>query len=181
VHRLPVDREDPVELETLFGLPAHPLVVHVPVVVIPLASVALVVAALLPRWRLAVGIPAAVAAVVSAIAVQLAAGTGEALEEALDEDPLIERHAGMADGLEVAAWTLAVAAVAFVAWAAWQRRTASGGSDQRDLARRWVAPVLAGLLVVSSTVATIEVVRVGHSGARAAWEDTEDGERATAP
>jgi len=39
-----------VELEELFGLPAHPLLVHMPVVIIPLAGVIAVVFAFRPAW-----------------------------------------------------------------------------------------------------------------------------------
>lgn len=39
------------ELFTVFGLPAHPLVVHAVVVLLPLAAVAAIAAALVPRWR----------------------------------------------------------------------------------------------------------------------------------
>lgn len=38
------------ELETLFGLPAHPLMVHLPVVLIPLAGVIAIVFAFRTQW-----------------------------------------------------------------------------------------------------------------------------------
>lgn len=41
-------REDPMELDQLFGLPAHPLLVHLPVVIIPM-TLLLAVAAV--AWR----------------------------------------------------------------------------------------------------------------------------------
>ena len=39
------------ELENLFGLPAHPLVVHAAVVLLPLAAIGTIVVAVLPRAR----------------------------------------------------------------------------------------------------------------------------------
>ena len=38
------------EIETFFGLPAHPLMVHLPVVLIPLAGIIAIVFAFRPAW-----------------------------------------------------------------------------------------------------------------------------------
>ena len=38
-------------IDNLFGLPAHPLVVHAAVVLLPMAAIATVVVAAVPRWR----------------------------------------------------------------------------------------------------------------------------------
>ena len=39
------------EIDKLFGIPAHPLIVHIPVVLVPLAAVGAVLALVVPRWR----------------------------------------------------------------------------------------------------------------------------------
>ena len=39
------------EIQSLFGLPAHPLIVHAAVVLLPLAAICTVVTAAVPRTR----------------------------------------------------------------------------------------------------------------------------------
>ena len=67
-------------MDTIAGLPAHPLIVHFPLVAIPLAAILVVLFAGIPSWRsvLAYLITAIGAAV--AISVVLAANSGESLE-----------------------------------------------------------------------------------------------------
>ena len=43
------------ELETLFGLPAHPLIVHAAVVLVPLAAIGTIVIAVSAKARLHIG------------------------------------------------------------------------------------------------------------------------------
>jgi hypothetical protein len=38
-------------MDTLFGLPAHPLLVHMPIVLIPLAAIGVVVMLIKPAWH----------------------------------------------------------------------------------------------------------------------------------
>jgi hypothetical protein len=71
----------PFQPSRAFGLPAHPLLVHIPVVLVPLLGVAVVVLALRPAWRARYGPAAAVSAVVTMVGAILAAGAGEALRD----------------------------------------------------------------------------------------------------
>jgi uncharacterized membrane protein len=68
------------ELDQLFDLPAHPLLVHVPVVLVPLALFVSLVA-LVPRARRIAAPAAAALALVGGIGVVLATGSGENLED----------------------------------------------------------------------------------------------------
>ena len=54
------------EINNLFGLPAHPLLVHAPIVLVPLCLVAAIFMAAKPEWRRRFGVPTAVLAVVAA-------------------------------------------------------------------------------------------------------------------
>ncbi|MBV9830859.1 MAG: hypothetical protein JOZ82_04630, partial [Marmoricola sp.] len=75
------------------GLPLHPLVVHAAVVFVPLAAIAVGVYALASRWRWALRWPMAVLAVLAALAVQLAAMSGDNLKHATgDHGSLVETH-----------------------------------------------------------------------------------------
>jgi uncharacterized membrane protein len=80
------------ELDKIFGLPAHPLLVHIPVALIPLCAVGAIVMVASASWRQRIGWVIVGLAGVAVIASQLAAGSGEAFEEALNkESTLIHR------------------------------------------------------------------------------------------
>jgi uncharacterized membrane protein len=38
-------------MDTLFGLPAHPLLVHIPIVLLPLAAIGVIVMLIKPAWH----------------------------------------------------------------------------------------------------------------------------------
>ena len=63
-------------LDNLFGLPAHPLVVHAAVVLLPIAAIATVVVAAVPRWRRPYALLAFVVALAAAGAIWLAQESG---------------------------------------------------------------------------------------------------------
>jgi hypothetical protein len=152
------------EMETLFGLPAHPLVVHAAVVLLPLAAVATLVCAAVPRARRAYAPVALGVALVATVAVGLAQGSGEALEEEIDETELVEEHTE--EGESVLPWaigvTVAAAAVTAVPAVARRRPT---------LPSRTVTAVLVSLSLVAGAGATWSVIEVGHSGAKATWDE----------
>src|SRR5689334_10742605 len=100
------------ELEELFGLPAHPIVVHAAVVLLPLAALGTLVCAAVPRWRRAYAPIALVLALVALGAVWLAQGSGEALEERVEETQLVEAHTEQGERVLPWAAGLAVAAAA---------------------------------------------------------------------
>lgn len=104
------------EINDLFGLPAHPLLVHAAVVLLPLAAIATLIVALIPRARRHYA-PLALAIALAALAsVALAQGSGEALEERVTETELVEAHADQ--GESVLPWAIATTLVAAAATAA---------------------------------------------------------------
>jgi uncharacterized membrane protein len=68
------------EVSKLFGLPAHPLIVHIPVVLLPIAVLGAILIVVSPAWRARIGWLVVVAAGVSLLFVQLAIGSGEVLQ-----------------------------------------------------------------------------------------------------
>ena len=152
------------EIEELFGLPAHPLVVHAAVVLLPLAAVATLVCAAVPRARRAYAPVALGVALVATVAVGLAQGSGEALEEDVDETELVEEHTE--EGESVLPWAIAVtvAAAAVTAVPTVERRRPS-------LPARTMTAVVVALSLVAGAGATWTVIEVGHSGAKATWDD----------
>lgn len=153
------------ELESLFGLPAHPLVVHAAVVLLPLAALATIITAALPRSRRHYALLAFAVALLSTVAVGLAQGSGESLEERVDETELVEQHAGQ--GEIVLPWAVALTVVA------------AGVAAAEILHRRYpnlsatrVSAVLVIAAVVTGAGAIWTIAEVGHSGAKATWSGT---------
>ena len=74
-----------------FGLPLHPLAVHLPVVLLPLGAIGVVLALLVPRWRASLGWAMVAVLGVAAVSALVAKLSGEALEmdaPRTDKDPL---------------------------------------------------------------------------------------------
>ena len=161
------------EIEELFGLPAHPLVVHVAVVLLPIAALGTVVCATVPRLRRCYAPVTLAVALVATVAVGLAEGTGEALEDEVDETELVEEHAEAGEG--VLPWAVGVTVVAAAVAAVplvQRRRPAAPG--------RALTVVVAVVALLVGAGAVWSTVDVGHSGAEATWHDRSgqgDGER----
>jgi hypothetical protein len=173
------------EINDLFGLPAHPLLVHAPIVLVPLCFVAAIFMAAKPEWRRRFGIPTAVLAVVAAISVQLAEGSGEALEERVGESKLVDQHAEIAELAKPFVFLFALALVGVVVWDLVQRRTAGGSSaagsevetesstsSKSTATASKLISIAMVVTVLLGGVATYEMVQTGHSGAKAVWDET---------
>jgi hypothetical protein len=155
------------ELESLFGLPAHPLVVHAAVVLLPLAAVATIVVALVPRARRHYAPVAFGLALAATVAVGLAQGSGEELEDRVDETALVEAHTEK--GEQVLPWAVLTLLVSGAVVAA--------GPLQRRFGDKVKPAVVTGVLTAGALVAgigaTVTVIDVGHSGAKATWNDVQ--------
>ncbi|GAA1043329.1 hypothetical protein FSY75_23530 [Streptomyces sp. TR1341] len=150
------------------GLPAHVLLVHVVVVLVPLTALALVAAAIWPRAARRLGVLLPALGLVSLVSVPLTTSAGEWLERHVDSDPLVRRHTELGDGL--LPWALGLFVLAVVVWWAGRgsRREGGGGSRWSALPVR----IALGLLsVVIAVGAVVDVYRIGDSGAKAAWHD----------
>jgi uncharacterized membrane protein len=147
---------------TIFGLPAHPLVVHAVVVLVPLSALAGLVVSVWPAAReryapLALGV-----ATLALISVPLATHTGEQLEGHVHPSAFVERHTAMADGLLpfVALLWLALAVLVLARWLRKSREVSWA---------RYLAGAAAVVTVAGAAASGIQVARIGDSGARAAW------------
>lgn len=90
------------EIDRLFGLPAHPLIVHAPVVLIPLIAALALVPIFRPAWLTRFGLPLAVSCVVLSVLCIMAAGSGEKLESHLAELGRPTRPARVVSGMAAA-------------------------------------------------------------------------------
>jgi hypothetical protein len=152
---------------SFYGLPLHPLVVHATVVVIPLAALTVALSVLWPRFRAWAGpLPVGLSAV-GLVLVPLSTSTGETLEHHVRRSALLEQHTHLADGL--LPWMIALLVVSAVAYLL-HRRSRSGRPTSRTLTVLVAVLALAG---VAGT--TVQVARIGHSGAKAAWAGTKMG------
>lgn len=142
-------------LDLIHGLPIHPLVVHAVVVLLPLAVLGTIALAVRPAWREKYGVLLVVVTVVATVLIPVATQSGEALQKRVG-DP--GQHAQLGDQLLWFSLPLLVLAVAMVAMS---RRGVRGAA----------LTVVSGLAVVAALAATVQVVRVGDSGAKAAWGD----------
>jgi hypothetical protein len=148
---------------TVFGLPTHAIVVHATVVLLPLASLAVLLHAFWPEARRRLGVVTPVLAGIALVLVPLSTQSGEGLERAMRGNALIERHAELADGM--LPWAIALFVVAVGLWLVDRRRARpSAGAGPR-----WL-PVVVSVLAVVAVVGTVQqIVRVGHAGAQATW------------
>jgi len=147
---------------TVFGLPVHPLLVHATVVVVPLAVVLVVLAVLVPRFRKWAGPLPAGTALVALVLTPLSTATGEDLEHDVPETRLIEEHAHLGDQLLPLTLGLFVLAAAF--W--WLTR---GQEAERVTTPRRLVAMVGAVAVLAAIGTGVQVVRIGHSGAKAAW------------
>ena len=144
-------------LDTLAGIPSHPLFVHAPVVLIPLVGLMAIALAFRPEWRATLRWWPSVAVGLSLIATFLAVGSGNAFDERLDGLVDTERHESLA------MTTLALVAVFFGATVA-QRLLRS--SDGRLRLVEWAVTLL---VVVSAGMAVWWTFLTGEEGARITW------------
>ncbi|MFN8020346.1 MAG: DUF2231 domain-containing protein [Acidimicrobiales bacterium] len=162
-------------MDRIGDMPSHPLLVHVPVVLVPVALIALVALVVRPRWQRPFGPVVAIVAFVGFLGALLATHSGEALEEqfestGMDLTRAIHDHAEMGDQVP---WFVGVFFVLVLAWVLVARRRARGDAEAPSIPKAVVAALLA-LSVVAGVVATVSVVRTGHSGASSVWEEDEE-------
>lgn len=152
-------------MKTFLGLPAHPLFVHAPLVLVPLVALAALALAVRPPWRRRYSTALAVAALVAMVATFLAMQSGEAFEPAVKDVVNLDTHKSLANTtrLLVALFFLGSAGVAVL-----DRMT----SDERPWADKAAQAVVAvtALLAVAGAV---WMARTGHEGARLVWDGVE--------
>ena len=85
-------------MTSLFGLPAHPLFAHIPVVLVPLAAIGAVMM-WWPNLRARIGWFVLAVLVVAGIATQFAVSSGQSLKEYVKETPLMRQHTHMGENL----------------------------------------------------------------------------------
>ena len=148
------------ELNNLFGLPAHPLLVHLPVVMVPMAALGALILAIFPKYFARFGWWVTGISFIGAIGAILAAGSGETLEERVDRTSTLRDHAEMGETARLLAVVLF--AVLLIVMLARKYRAA-------DMAKKAVSIAVSVVIAVSAAAAGWVIVQTGHSGAKASW------------
>jgi hypothetical protein len=162
-------------MQTVNGLPAHVLLVHAIVVLLPLSAALLALTAIWPAARRRLAGPNAILALLVVVLVPITTSAGEFLEHNLAPNALIHRHAELGDTAIYAA--IAVAVLALIVW--WRQREGNGATPAK---RAYLAPassvvttVVTVAAVLVSVAAVYDVVRIGDSGAKASWSGWAQG------
>ena len=166
----------PIRITTIYsGLPAHPLFVHVPVVLIPTTVVAAVVFVLKREWFARYGIALAVVSIVAMSSIFLTMQAGAALRGELNlQGPaakLISEHSQAAHILAyVYVLFTATLIVTFASLRISGGRPTGLGIVDRLLSPKSVLTGLCVVLVLLSIGAAYMVFRTGDLGAKAVWQ-----------
>ena len=158
-----------VVVDTVFGLPLHPLVVHAVVVLVPLGALLVIAMAARPRWRTGPFAWLAVLLVLAAtVATPVATRSGESLARSVGEP---EQHASFGEALIYFMLPLLALTLALVLLAARARRAAGSREAGMPRPRSLVVGLVAASAAVAAVAATGQVAVIGHSGATATWSD----------
>ncbi|MFY9231626.1 MAG: DUF2231 domain-containing protein, partial [Candidatus Nanopelagicales bacterium] len=144
-------------LETVAGLPVHPLIVHAAVVLVPLVALGAILMAVWPRFSRRFGVLVAIMGGAALVASALAKLSGEQMAERVG---LPERHAELADRMP-----LVVLLLAGLVLALWLLDRGIPTTRSRP---GWVI-ALAAVTVIVSVGAVYWTFLVGHSGAESVW------------
>lgn len=144
------------------GLPAHILLVHFTVVLVPLTALLVIVCALWPAARRHLVWLTLILAAVTAVLTPTAINAGEWLFKLRrNSDQIMREHAERGEWMTYFSVALLLVAVAVAVLRISERR-----SDKRRLTGKAVIAILAVAVGVSSM---IQVYRVGDVGAQSVW------------
>ena len=148
-------------MNTVNGLPAHVLLVHAIVVLLPLSALLLVLTALSPAIRRRLAGPNAILSVLVVLLVPLTTSAGEWLESRVPQSATLRQHTELGDSAIF--YALPIAALALVVW--WLQRRSRAMSTV-------VTGVVAVLSVAVGAAGVYGIYRIGDSGAKAAWSSS---------
>jgi uncharacterized membrane protein len=155
----------------VFGLPAHPLFVHVPVVLIPLVAIGAVAMACSARVRERFGWLVLAFAIVAGISTQLAIDSGQALRRHVPRTAALDRHVHIAESIRPLILLLFLVALAVMlidrrARGSWP----FAGREPSPGPGRVASVVLVVVTVVVAVGTTVRLFQIGDSGAKATWQ-----------
>ena len=150
-------------MSTFNGLPAHPMLVHFIVVLAPLTAVLAILCALWPAARRRLVWLVVALAGVTAVLTPIAAEAGEWLEHRVEETEALEVHEHLGKTMIYFALALLVAAILLV--------VAHVRAERGKPLSTVLGAVVAVFVVIAGVATTVQVFRIGHSGAESVWSD----------
>lgn len=166
-------------LDTILGLPAHPLLVHGTVVLLPLTALLVAWVSWKPRAWARAGLPLTLLALLMTGLAFATKQAGELLADRLgaEGDELVRAHEELGELVPILTVPLALCAIAM--WVLARRRRTDDGDPHtgaRPARMAFAATPLERVVALFSTLiaATVIVwtIRAGHTGAEAVWMDT---------
>jgi uncharacterized membrane protein len=166
-----------IKITTVYdGLPAHPLIIHVPVVLIPLSIMGALACIYRPAWFGRYGILLCCIAIVAMSSIFLAMQAGSALQGLLhlhgQAAHLISEHSQAANILAFV--FVAFTAILILTFSATRVSGEMGPTGlavvDRTLSSRSTLVTLRVILVLLALAAAFCVFRVGDLGAKAVWQ-----------
>ncbi len=143
--------------DTIDGLPVHALVVHIAVVLIPLAAIGAILIALRPRAMRLFGVATILGAAIGTLTSFASRNSGEALASRIG---FPEPHVNYGEIFPIAALAFLVVLIIF-----WLYARGVPLNRSRPL---WLK-FLGGLVVIAAIGISYFTFLVGHSGAQATW------------
>jgi len=139
---------------TINGLPAHPLLVHLVLVMLPLSSLMAIIGSVWPAAQRKFGFLTPLAALGAMVAVPITIRAGEQLAAALHmTGPAVAGHETL--GQRVLPCAIALAVTTIGQW----------GYLRFVPRRRWLTVVIAVLVIASAVLTTVQVALAGDAGA----------------
>ena len=169
------------DISTIQGIPAHPLLIHIPVIGIPVCALMILLYVIRPAWREGLRVPTALVVAFTAIATVFAAGSGEKLESMMSPEArassLVHAHTELGDQTKAIVIVFGIVTILYLA-IDWYRihRAANGGSRISSSTLATGLTALGILAIVLGGVSTVWDVRTGHAGAKATWHDALPGQ-----
>jgi len=161
------------DIKSIFGLPAHPLLVHVPVVLLPLTAIGAVLM-LWESWRRRIGWIVVGMCFASGIFVQLAIGSGQQLRQYVRRSAALHQHAQLADQLRPFVLLLFLVLLGVMALDWYRQRDPEAGPHLPGWLRSHGLATAMGIFAIVVAAGTLTwVFRTGDSGAKATWERTQ--------
>jgi hypothetical protein len=153
-----------------FGdLPLHVLVIHLTVLVLPVAALTAIVYALVPKWRWLLRWPTLVLGVGALVCAYVAKESGEAFVAAVPQlQPLVKVHQDRGDLLFWFVLVFALVAVAAFLLLTGPSALASGKGAKATKSRP-LELVMSAAIVVIGVIVIVQTIRTGDAGAKAVW------------
>lgn len=153
-----------------FGdLPLHVLVIHLTVLVLPVAALTAIVYALVPKWRWLLRWPTLLLGLGALVCAFVAKKSGEAFVAAVPQlKPLVKIHQDRGNLLFWFVLAFAVVAVAAFLLLTGPSALASGKGAKATKSRP-LELVMSAAVVVVGVLVIYQTIRTGDAGAKAVW------------